>query len=143
MSTSQESFYSEIPIESTDTKRILNLVDKINWITQTFDYESATKEQLNKLKKQYEYASKRIDSLRNEVKTSHKLSVELESYSTLDEFMEKHFNDVSKIKCSEVTKSIRQRCGTKKTKQDIENELKDQNKYKLHNIHNIAYIVQC
>ncbi len=136
------SYIEEIPLESTDTKRIVDLIDKINWITQTFDYENATEIDLAHLKNTYEYALRKITEWREETKQSHKISFMIEPYNNIIEFMNKYFSSEDRVKCSDVTKSIRKCCGMKKTKKDIQKELDDQDHYRMISLHNVSYIIR-
>ena len=136
------SYIEEIPLESTDTKLIVDLIDKINWITQTFDYENASDIDLAHLNNTYQYALRKITEWRNETKQSHKISVEIEPYSNILDFLEKYFSNDDRIKCSDVTKSIRKCCGMKKTKKDIQKELDDQDHYRMISLHNVSYIIR-
>lgn len=115
-------------IKRGDSMRIINLIDNINM-------KIACNEPNEKLWKQYSYVVDLVSRLRN---TS--LPTQLEEFTCLDDFLDNHYENAFKV--SELTKMLKNLCDLKKTKNDIENELVDSQKYKMINKHNVPYIMK-
>ena len=131
-----------ITVKTGDSRRIVDLIDRINIKTQCQEVNP-------KLQAQYDYVKNLVETLREErrqklITEPHELSSQ-RSCSALDvrsveDLIEKHYGE-GQLRASTITKSMRATTGKRYTRTNLEDDLKDSTRYRIKTSHNVAYVV--
>lgn len=121
----------QLTIRKNDSNRIKYLIDTIN-------IKILDKNPSEKLISQYNYVKELVNELRSNKQTKNN---EFIPYSSCVDFLNENINELP-IKISELSKAIKSKCGIRKTKKEIENELKESSNYKLITKHNTSYVIK-
>ncbi len=121
-------------IHKNDTNRIKYLIDSIN--IKILDNNPS-----EKLVRQYNYVKKLVGQLRSykKIQNVNETIVSQKEYKSCVGFLNENIKEYP-IKISSLSKEIKSKCGIRKIKKEIEDELKDNPNYKLITKHNTSYV---
>ncbi len=136
----------ELTVRRGDSRRIVDLIDRINLKTQT-------QPPSEKLQAQFDYMKTLVDRLREEQKELKKAPVEPQelksdwgSLRSLEDLIAECFKehaDNEPLRASTVTKRVRSITGKRYTRTNLDDDLKDSTRFQLKTSHNVAFVVRC
>ncbi len=120
-----------LSIRKNDTNRIKYLIDIIN--IKILDENPS-----EKLIRKYNYVKELVNKLRSDKKNQNTFC-EPKEYKSCVDFLNENIKEYP-IKISTLSKEIKSKCGIRKVKKEIEDELKENPNYKLITKHNTSYV---
>ena len=131
-----------ITVKTGDSRRIVDLIDRINLKTQCQEVNP-------KLQAQYDYVKNLIEKLRSEreqelVNEPHELCSQLRCSDTrlrsIEDLIQEHYTN-GPLRASTISKLVRAVTGERYTRTNLEDDLKDSTRYRIKTSHNVAYVV--
>jgi len=123
-----------ITVKTGDSRRIVDLIDRINIKTQCQEVNP-------KLQAQYDYVKNLVETLRNHQREAQKLITEPHDVRSVEDLIEEHYEE-GQLRASTITKLMRATTGKRYTRTNLEDDLKDSTRYRIKTSHNVAYVVR-
>ena len=123
-----------ITVKTGDSRRIVDLIDRINIKTQCQEVNP-------KLQAQYDYVKNLVETLRNHQREAQKLITEPHDVRSVEDLIEEHYGE-DQLRASTITKLMRATTGKRYTRTNLEDDLKDSTRYRIKTSHNVAYVVR-